>query len=233
MTYHILSPLCILGADWLPRSLEYQPSMWHWVCPTKPCWIKAHWDQCFSLLMCRRCDEHCCFPIVASPPSPLVCVESFGRVFWIAVLAPCLVKLQPLFRTKKVESSKQAGKFKSSGAEVYCKFEGSSWKSSALFGLVAFLIYEKWPVDPENVRCVEDAIRPSYIGYLYIISQYKDPVMNQTVWWNVNWGFLVYLPILFAWFNLIFSSMNIDMFLLNVAKFMCISFRISTALYYI
>jgi len=66
----------------------------------------------------------CCFPIVASPPSPLVCVESFGRVFWIAVLAPCLVKIQPLFRTKKVESSKQAGKFKCSGAEIYCRFEG-------------------------------------------------------------------------------------------------------------
>lgn len=167
----------------------------------RPVLQPAHVSEMWWTLLFSKCCK----------PSKPTCLCG---IVWKSILdcGPCPM---PRKAAKKVEFSKQAGKFKCSGAGIHCKLEGFSWKSNAgcLFD------FEKWPVDPENVRCVEDAIRPSYIGYLYIISQYKDPVMNQTVWWNVNWGFLVYLPILFAWFKFIFSSMNIDMFLLNVAKF--------------
>lgn len=89
----------------------------------------------------------CCFPIVASPPSPLVCVESFGRVLWIAVLAPCLVKLQPLFRTKKVESSKQAGNSNVLEQEFIVNWRVFHEKVVPCLGRLPFWFWEvaSWP----------------------------------------------------------------------------------------
>ena len=39
-----------------------------------------------------------------------------------------------------------------------------------------------------GICCIYGILRPSSIGFM--ISHYKDPVMNQSVWWNVSQGFL-------------------------------------------